>query len=186
MHCQNVRVVFNFAETVHRRNSWNKSHAKFKAFKLTIFSANVQCTHTFYLRFHIPNFNPNLLTNDPWLVVERFMIQYQLACWKPNSICNPCHLCRECEGTSRKNIQRHKTNCLPWSSSGCWSGWPHHSIWNIAWSFKHMQSVVDRQEISHYMASKQLTIITTGLWSLSSLFALSSLFVEWSSTDCNS
>ena len=31
MHCQNVRVVLNFAETVHTRN---KSHAKFKAYTL--------------------------------------------------------------------------------------------------------------------------------------------------------
>ena len=29
MHCQNVHVVFNFAETVHLRN---ESHVKFKAF----------------------------------------------------------------------------------------------------------------------------------------------------------
>ena len=34
MHCQNIRVVFNFAETVHSRN---KSHAKFKAFTVSYF-----------------------------------------------------------------------------------------------------------------------------------------------------
>ena len=28
MHCQNVRVVFNFAETIHTQNSWNKFHVK--------------------------------------------------------------------------------------------------------------------------------------------------------------
>ena len=32
MHYQNVRVVFNFAKTVHTRN---KSHAKHKAFTVT-------------------------------------------------------------------------------------------------------------------------------------------------------
>ena len=32
MHCQNVRVAFNFADTVHTRNSQNKSHTKFKVF----------------------------------------------------------------------------------------------------------------------------------------------------------
>ena len=30
MHCQNVRVVFIFTETVHTRNLQNKSHTKFK------------------------------------------------------------------------------------------------------------------------------------------------------------
>ena len=32
LHCQNVCLVFNFAETVHTRNSQNKPHTKFKAF----------------------------------------------------------------------------------------------------------------------------------------------------------
>ena len=32
MHCWNVHVVFNLAETVHSQNSRNKSHTKFKAF----------------------------------------------------------------------------------------------------------------------------------------------------------
>ena len=32
LHCQNSRMVFNFAETVRSRNSRNKSHAKFTPF----------------------------------------------------------------------------------------------------------------------------------------------------------
>ena len=40
---QNVRVVFNFAETVHTRNLLNKSHAKFKAFTVHNRRVNSRC-----------------------------------------------------------------------------------------------------------------------------------------------
>ena len=45
LHCQNVCLVFNFAETVHTRNSQNKSHTKFKAFTV-ICSGNLVANFT--------------------------------------------------------------------------------------------------------------------------------------------
>ena len=51
MHCQNIYVIFNFAETVQSRNSQNKSPTKCKAF--TVFHSNTmhycntyKCRHT--------------------------------------------------------------------------------------------------------------------------------------------
>ena len=45
MHCQNVCVIFNFAETVHSRN---KSHTKFKAFTVNarVRTKNTHCVFT--------------------------------------------------------------------------------------------------------------------------------------------
>ena len=58
MHCQNVCVVFNFAETVHTRNSQNKSHAKYKNIKIVTVACNSTKSRSVSVYKRTPGFEP--------------------------------------------------------------------------------------------------------------------------------